>query len=153
MVAKTRRQPGFYELGTRPITWKRSRLWQARLWIGTEHGGEVSLGLHPSERSAHLFWEEVRRLLRTCPEFDAAPIALAVWECCRLASAARGRDWRQLPKWVSEHTVDGETSYIASGTIRGELIEVAPCSTPCEAFLAFWELAGPMLSRKQLAFV
>lgn len=152
-VTKTKRQPGFHAIGTRPIRWKRSRLWQARLWIGTENGGDVSLGLHRSERAAHQFWFEVRRLMRTRTEFDHDPIALAVWECCRIAFAANSREWKQLPKWVREVEDGGQRRYVASGTIRGTVIETEAHDEPRDAFLSFWEVAGPKLRRRQLAFV
>lgn len=149
MVARTLRTPGFHATGTRPITWKRSRLWQARLWVGADQGGEISLGLHPSEKAAHLFWREVRVLLKTRTEFDGDPIALATWECCRLVAEARGQTWDYLPKWVIEREENGETVYVAEGTIRGKRIETDTFPTPREAFEAFWETAGPRLGGRQ----
>ena len=147
MISTATRVPGFYLKGTRPVWWKKSRQWQARLWIGKANGGAVSLGLHDTMQAAHKFWKDVRRLVVNRYVSRHEPMALASWECLRKAWAQRGEKYDGLPKWVYRvRQDDGSIGYAGVAFIRNERFLTEYCEDPRCAFLTLWEQVGPVLA-------
>lgn len=133
------RMPGLYLMGTRPVAWKPSCLWQARMWIGQDHGGAVSLGLHRTMQTAHQYWSDVRRLYFQRKKRTSAHLALLAWECARQAWP-RGESCPLLPKWVYRIKSEAGVRYGARARIGDHAISIEPVDDPRQAFLRLWEL-------------
>lgn len=125
-----------FHTGVRPIWWKcRSTLWQARLWLGRENGGPVSLGLYRSEREAHEVWLAVAK--RLAVKGMPAPLPLSAWEILMQVPGAKRST---LPRWV--YRVGGQFS--ARARVHGEIREVGVYRSPRAAFMAIWEIIHPL---------
>lgn len=135
-----RRPPRGFLHGTRPVEWKAGcGLWQARLWVGPEHGGSVSLGLYRSEHEAHVIWDHVNRRLED-GDFSRFPRALACWRILRKTPGARRN---VLPLWVRRR----KPFFIGRKTLEGWRYETSLLLTPTEAFLELWAQVRPTLER------
>ena len=117
MVAKASRAPGFYMPGTRPVWWKNTHLWQARLWIGHAHGGAISLGLHHSMQAANRFFLRVRERFDDAAKTNPDPLALIAWQCALDLWDTRVRTCGLMPKWV--RVVPGTVSFAVFQSRRG----------------------------------
>jgi hypothetical protein len=137
MVAKASRVPGFYMPGTRPVWWKNTRLWQARIWIGRAHGGDISLGLHHSMQAANRFFLRVRERFDDAAKTNPDPLALIAWQCALDLWDTRVRACGLMPKWV--RVVPGTESFAGYFKVGGVVRMTGPaCPTPRDAFVSFW---------------
>jgi hypothetical protein len=151
-IRKAVRLPGFYMPGTRPVLWKRASQWQARLWIGHAHGGEISLGLHRSMQTAHQCWSAVIREYATAIQnlaTDSPPRAILAWECAQRVWPSWAGPFSLLPKWVHTHTTDGVTQYVARAVFGRRVIQTDLTDDPRAAFQSIWGQIGPILCQRK----
>ena len=131
-----RESPAGYRTGARPITWKQhSTLWQARLWLGRENGGSISLGLYRSENEAHKIWLAVSKGIAARGMID--PLPLTAWECLIVIPGIREGI---LPRWV----VRVGDRFTARARIAGNEYVVNKFKTPQSAFVALWKQVKPL---------
>lgn len=147
MVAQSSRVPGFYMPGTRPVWWKNTYLWQARLWLGAEHGGAISLGLHHSMRAANRFFERVRERFDAAAKTNPDPLALVAWQCAVDLWDTSIKPCGLMPKWVRAiASPRGTIAYGGFFKVGGTVRMTGPeRSTPREAFTSFWPAVRPHL--------
>lgn len=131
-----RESPAGYRTGARPITWKqRSTLWQARLWLGRENGGSISLGLYRSESEAHKIWLAVSKGIAARGMID--PLPLTAWECLIVLPGIREGI---LPRWV----IRVGNRFTARARIAGVVYSVNKFKTPRAAFKSLWKKIKPL---------
>lgn len=137
---------------TRPVTWKRTPYWQARIWIGVENGGDVSLGLHFSMQSANQFAQAVRSRLDRTTIDETIPFALTVWKAARREAKKQELRMLMLPKWVHRCRIDGEDYYIGRYRRNRWRIVTLPYRKPQLAFLSLWRKIKTMLKPSERTF-
>lgn len=138
-----RESPAGYRTGARPITWKRhSTLWQARLWLGRENGGSVSLGLYRSETEAHKVWLAVSKGIAARGAADPLPLPLIAWECLIVLPGIREGI---LPRWV----IRCDDRFTARARLAGGEYSVGKYKTPQGAFIALWKQVQPLFPARK----